>query len=64
MELALGVSNTMDFGLINDARAAPEKFLTYVPHVPLIEQAIDQPPPQKYEGVPDVPVFQKKVKFL
>ena len=56
MELALGVSNGMDFGLINGARAAPEKFLTYVPHVPLIEQAIDQPPPQKYEGVPDVPV--------
>ena len=56
MELALGVSNTMDFGLLNGARAAPEKFLTYVPHVPLIEQAIDQPPPPKYEGVPDIPV--------
>ena len=56
MELALGISNTMDFGLLNGARAAPEKFLTYVPHVPLIEQAIDQPPPPKYEGVPDIPV--------
>lgn len=56
MELALGVSNSMDFGLVDGVRASPEKFITYVPHIPLIEQAIDRPPPIKYEGVPEVPV--------
>ncbi|MCP5174211.1 MAG: hypothetical protein H6996_03780 [Moraxellaceae bacterium] len=56
MELALGVSNGMDFGLVGGVRASPEKFMTYVPHIPLIEQAIDRPPPVKYEGVPEVPV--------
>lgn len=63
MELALGVSNSIDFGLVNGTRAAPEKFLTYVPHVPLIEQAIDRPPPAKYGGVPDVPVIPEETEI-
>lgn len=61
MEMALGVASGMDFGLLNGVRAAPEKFLTYVPHIPLFEQAIDQPPPAKYEGVPDIPVAPEEV---
>ena len=56
MELALGVANTMDFGLPDGVRAGPEKFITYVPNVPLIQPAIVQPPPAKYGGVPEVPI--------
>lgn len=61
MEMALGVASGMDFGLLNGVRAAPERFLTYVPHIPLFEQAIDQPPPSKYEDVPDIPVAPEEV---
>ncbi len=55
MELALGVAETTDFSLPEGVRAGPEKFMTYVPNVPLIQPAIDQPPPAKYGGVPIVP---------
>lgn len=56
MELALGVSNTTDFALANGARPSPEKFITYVPNVPMIQPAIDQPPPPKYGGVPEIAI--------
>ncbi len=55
MELALGVANTTDLGMAADTRASPEKFVTYLPNVPLIQPAIDQPPPVKYGDVPVVP---------
>lgn len=55
MELALGVAETTDFTLPDGVRASPEKFMTYVPNVPLIQPAIDQPPPEKYGEVPLVP---------
>jgi hypothetical protein len=55
MELALGVADTTDFGLADGVRASPEKFMTYVPNVPLIQPAIDQPPPAKYGDVPIIP---------
>ncbi|MBH1971380.1 SPOR domain-containing protein [Moraxellaceae bacterium AER2_44_116] len=55
MELALGVADTTDFSLPEGIRAGPEKFMTYVPHVPLIQPAIDQPPPAKYGAVPIIP---------
>lgn len=54
MELALGVANTTDFALANGARPSPEKFTTYIPNVPMIQPAIDQPPPAQYGGVPEV----------
>jgi hypothetical protein len=56
MELALGVANTTDFGLPEGVRASPQKFATYLPNVPLIQPAIDQPPPAKYGDVPVIPV--------
>lgn len=56
MELALGVANTTDFVLANGARPSPEKFTTYVPNVPMIQPAIDQPPPPKYGGVPEIAI--------
>lgn len=56
MELALGVANTVDFALLNGARAAPQKFVTYIPNVPMIQPAIDQPPPPKYGGVPEIAI--------
>ena len=56
MELALGVANTMDFALANGARPSPEKFATYVPNVPMIQPAIDQPPPPKYGAVPEIAI--------
>lgn len=56
MELALGVANTTDFALANGARPSPEKFITYVPNVPMIQPAIDQPPPPKYGGVPEIAI--------
>lgn len=55
MELALGVADTMDFGLPQGVRAGPEKFVSYLPNVPLIQPAIDQPPPTKYGAVPIIP---------
>ena len=55
MELALGVAETTNFDLPEGVRASPEKFMTYVPNVPLIQPAIDQPPPVKYGEVPIVP---------
>ena len=55
MELALGVAKTTNFDLPEGVRASPEKFMTYVPNVPLIQPAIDQPPPVKYGEVPIVP---------
>lgn len=61
MELALGVANTTDFALPNGVRAGPEKFMTYVPHVPLIQPAIDQPPPPKYGGVPEIQTMPESV---
>ncbi|PTQ89704.1 hypothetical protein [Agitococcus lubricus] len=56
MELALGVADTKDFALPEGTRVIPERFINYVPYVPLIQPAIDRPPPPKYEGVPEVPV--------
>ena len=55
MELALGVAETTNFDLPEGVRASPEKFMTYVPNVPLIQPAIDQPPPVKYGEVPIIP---------
>ena len=54
MELALGVAETTNFDLPEGVRASPEKFMTYVPNVPLIQPAIDKPPPVKYGEVPIV----------
>lgn len=61
MELALGVADTMEFGLPEGMRAMPARFASYVPNVPLIQPAIDQPPPPKYEAVPEVPVAPAEV---
>jgi len=55
MELALGVADTTDFNLPEGIRAGPERFMTYVPHVPLIQPAIDRPPPATYGAVPIIP---------
>lgn len=56
MELALGVADTSDLGLPEGTRATPMRFASYIANVPLIQPAIDQPPPPKYEAVPEVPV--------
>ncbi|MFO1375295.1 MAG: hypothetical protein U1E99_12065 [Agitococcus sp.] len=56
MELALGVANSIDFALPNGVRPSPEKFATYVANVPMIQPAIDQPPPPKYGGVPEIAI--------
>lgn len=62
MELALGVAETTNFDLPDGVRASPEKFMTYVPNVPLIQPAIDQPPPVKYGEVPIVPNEQTELE--
>lgn len=62
MELALGVAETTDFTLPDGVRASPEKFMTYVPNVPLIQPAIDQPPPTKYGEVPLVPTEENSAE--
>lgn len=64
MELALGVAETTDFSLANGVRASPEKFMTYVAHVPMIQPAIDQPPPAKYGGVPEVVIEAEEEEAL
>jgi hypothetical protein len=60
--LALGVAETTNFDLPDGVRASPEKFMTYVPNVPLIQPAIDQPPPVKYGEVPIVPNEQTELE--
>lgn len=54
-ELALGVSEGLDFGLPNGQRAMPQKFQVYIDGAPLIQPAVDAPPAPTYGDVPPVP---------
>lgn len=51
-ELALGQAETMDFGL-TEGLPAPSKFTDFIARVPVLEPAIDAPPPPRYGDVPE-----------
>ncbi|RZU47464.1 hypothetical protein EV700_0426 [Fluviicoccus keumensis] len=52
-ELAMGEAETTDFGL-QQGVPAPMKLADYVAQVPILEPAIDAPPPPTYGDVPEV----------
>lgn len=58
-ELALGVSDSMDFGLPNGQRPMPQKFQVYIDGAPLIQPAADAPPAPAYGDVPPVQTGQE-----
>lgn len=51
-ELAMGEAETSDFGLAQGL-PAPAKFTDFIDKVPVLEPAIDAPPPARYGDVPE-----------